>query len=39
MENNNMTAVEWLYRWVNDNSEATHEEFAAAFESGTNLFW
>ncbi len=26
MENKQQTAVEWLYRWVNDNPEATHED-------------
>ena len=32
MENKQQTAVQWFFRWVNDNLETTHEEFAAAFE-------
>lgn len=26
------TAVEWFFRWFNDNPEATHKEYAEAFE-------
>ena len=27
-----MTAVEWFFRWFNDNPEATHKDLAEAFE-------
>lgn len=26
------TAVEWFFKWFNDNPEATHKEYAEAFE-------
>lgn len=36
MSNNKQTAVEWLFRWVNDNPEATHKGYAEAFEQANN---
>lgn len=27
-----ITAVEWFFRWFNDNPEATHKEYSEAFE-------
>jgi len=32
------TAVEWLYRWFNDNQEATHEEAFKAFNLANKMF-
>jgi len=26
------TAVEWFFKWFNDNQEATHKQYAKAFE-------
>lgn len=37
MENKNLTAVEWLFRWVNDNPEATHKEYSEAFEQAKQM--
>ena len=30
--NKSVTAVEWFFKWFNDNPEATHKEYAEAFE-------
>lgn len=32
-----MTAVEWFFRWVNDNPEATHKEYAEAFKQAKEM--
>jgi hypothetical protein len=32
MSNNKQSSVEWFFKWVNDNYEATNIEFANAFE-------
>lgn len=31
------TAVEWFFRWVSDNPEATHKEYAEAFEQAKQM--
>ena len=31
------TAVEWLYRWINDNQEASIEEAIEAFEKAKEI--
>lgn len=36
MENTH-TAVEWLYRWFNDNQEATIEEGLSAFQQAREI--
>jgi hypothetical protein len=30
--NKMMTAVQWFFKWFNDNQEATHKQYAKAFE-------
>ena len=37
MENNKQTAVEWLWRWFNDNQEATIEEGNNAFQQAKEM--
>ena len=32
-----MTAVEWFFRWFNDNPEATHKEYAEAFQQAIEM--
>lgn len=32
-----MTAVEWFFRWFNDNLEATHKEYAEAFQQALEM--
>jgi hypothetical protein len=32
-----MTAVEWFFRWFNDNPEATHKEYAQAFQQAKEM--
>ena len=32
------TAVEWLWRWINDNQECTIEEGNEAFEQANKMF-
>ena len=32
-----LTAVEWLFRWINDNPEATHKEYAEVFEQAKQM--
>lgn len=32
-----MTAVEWFFRWFNDNPEATHKEYAEAFQQALEM--
>jgi hypothetical protein len=32
-----MTAVEWFFRWFNDNPEATHKEYAQAFQQALEM--
>ena len=32
-----MTAVDWLYRWLNDNQEATIQEGLGAFEQAKQI--
>lgn len=32
------TAVDWFFRWFNDNPEATHKEYAKAFEKAKAMF-
>ena len=32
-----MTAVEWFFRWFNDNPEATHKEYAEAFQQAIGM--
>jgi hypothetical protein len=32
-----MTAVEWFFRWFNDNPEATHKEYAEAFKQALEM--
>ena len=32
-----MTAVEWFFRWFNDNPEATHKEYAEAFQQALKM--
>ena len=34
---NKQTAVEWLYRWSNDNQEATIKEWIEAFEQAKEM--
>jgi hypothetical protein len=31
------TAVDWFYRWFNDNQEATHKEFNQAFQQAKQM--
>jgi len=31
------TAVEWFFKWFNDNQEATHKEFAQAFDQAKEM--
>lgn len=33
----NQTAVQWFFRWFNDNQEATIEEFKEAYEHALKL--
>lgn len=35
--NKMVTAVEWLYRWSNDNQEATIKEWINAFEQAKEM--
>ena len=37
MENKKQTAVEWLFRWFNDNQEATIQEGSKAFEQAKEM--
>jgi len=37
MENKKQTAVEWLWRWFNDNQEATIEEGNNAFQQAKEM--
>lgn len=34
---NKKTAVEWFFKWFNDNPEATHKEYAEAFEQAKTM--
>ena len=34
---NKQTAVEWFFRWFNDNPEATHKEYAEAFQEALEM--
>ena len=36
-EKSNKTAVEWFFKWFNDNPEATHKEYAEAFEQAKEM--
>ncbi len=37
MSNKKQTAVEWLWRWMNDNQEATIEQGNKAFEQAKEM--
>ena len=37
MSNKKQTAVEWFFKWFNDNPEATHKEYAEAFEQAKEI--
>lgn len=34
---NKQTAVEWFFKWFNDNPEATHKEYTKAFKQAKSM--